>query len=81
VIQERGSQGSSLVPPDPDDSLTVLKNKKEGYNIDQCCGSGNGFEFILMGWIRIQEGKNYSEKKKIMKKIHVFKYWMFSIEG
>ncbi len=50
MIQERGSQGSSLLPADPDDSLTVLKNKKEGYGTVagqvQCCGS-------RPAWIRI----------------------------
>jgi hypothetical protein len=31
VIQERGSQGSSLLPADPDDSLTVLKKRGISY--------------------------------------------------
>ncbi len=63
MIQERGSQGSSLLPPDPDDSLTVLKNKKEGYSIDQCCGSGNGSELVSVGWIRDPGGQKMSKNR------------------
>jgi hypothetical protein len=34
-------------------------------------------------WIRIQEGKNDPQKlkKKKVKKCHVLKCWMFSVEG
>ncbi len=47
------------------------------------CGSGfyqvSGSGFRIR--IRIQEGKNYPQKKKIVKKVHVLKCWMFSFEG
>jgi hypothetical protein len=33
------------------------------------------YELILVGWIRIQEGKN--DQKKV-NKFHVLKCWMFS---
>ncbi len=43
------------------------------------CGSGSAL--ILVGWIRIQEGKKWPTKKKKVKKFHVFKCWMLSVEG
>ncbi len=36
---------------------------------------------ILVGWIRIQEGKSDPQKLKIVKKFNVLKCWMSSFEG
>ncbi len=50
----------------------------------QGCGSVSWSAWIrinLSCWIRIQEGKNDSQKKKKVKKFHVLNCWMFSFES
>jgi hypothetical protein len=36
---------------------------------------------ILVGWIRIQEGKNGPQKQKKSEETLIFKRWLFSIQG
>jgi hypothetical protein len=41
----------------------------------------HGSAFLLVGWIRIQEGKNDPQKKNKVNQFNFLKRWMFSSEG
>jgi hypothetical protein len=60
-------------------SVDPIKIKKTGALRNKCCGSGSAL--ILVYWIRIQEDEKDPQQEKKVKKVHVLKGWMLSLEG